>query len=229
MYYCLFEQSGTFKNEIKKLGGVAKDFDIQNDYGETDIIIDLYDEIERGYLELNSIFDGMTPADYIIAFFPCTRFEAQINMAMLGNQYQQEKWDDYKKLNYDLYLHKQMSNNYELITKLVLICIRKNIPLVIENPSSPLHYLTRNWALKPKVIDLDRRANGDYYKKPTQYWFINCEPKNNLVFESIDWCEYRKTTDNRSDIKKRSEIHPQYANRFIRQYIADYVDGEWVL
>lgn len=31
MYYCLFEQSGTFKNEFKKLGYEAIDYDIQND------------------------------------------------------------------------------------------------------------------------------------------------------------------------------------------------------
>ena len=23
----------------------------------------------------------------------------------------------------------------------------------------------------------------DYFKKPTQYWFLNCEPKNNLIFD----------------------------------------------
>ena len=92
--------------------------------------------------------------------------------------------------------------------------------------------MTRNWSIKPKVIDLDRRANGDYYKKPTQYWFINCDPKNNLVFEPIDWVESRETIaelKGKNREAMRSEIHPQYANRFIRQYIADYVDGEWVL
>lgn len=36
MYYCLFEQSGTFKNEFKKLGYEAIDYDIQNEFNETD-------------------------------------------------------------------------------------------------------------------------------------------------------------------------------------------------
>ena len=30
--HCLFEQSGTFKNEFKKLGYEAYDYDIQNAY-----------------------------------------------------------------------------------------------------------------------------------------------------------------------------------------------------
>lgn len=47
--HCLFEQSGTFKNEFKKLGYEAFDYDIQNDFGETDYQIDLFDEIVKGY------------------------------------------------------------------------------------------------------------------------------------------------------------------------------------
>ena len=39
--HCFFEQSGTFKNEFKKLGIEAEDYDIRNDFGETDNIVDL--------------------------------------------------------------------------------------------------------------------------------------------------------------------------------------------
>lgn len=46
--YCLFEQSGTFKNEFKKLGIDAEDYDILNDFGETDHVIDLFKEIRGG-------------------------------------------------------------------------------------------------------------------------------------------------------------------------------------
>lgn len=47
--HCLFEQSGTFKNEFKKLGIQAYDYDILDDYGETDYQIDLFAEIEKAY------------------------------------------------------------------------------------------------------------------------------------------------------------------------------------
>lgn len=49
--HCLFEQSGTFKNEFKKLGIQAEDYDILNDFGETDHIIDLFAEIRGGTTE----------------------------------------------------------------------------------------------------------------------------------------------------------------------------------
>lgn len=45
--HLLFEQSGTFKNAFKKNGIEAFDYDILNDFGETDFIIDLLDEIKK--------------------------------------------------------------------------------------------------------------------------------------------------------------------------------------
>ena len=49
--FCLFEQSGTFKNEFIKLGIPAEDYDIQNEFGETDNVVDLYAEIRGGMRE----------------------------------------------------------------------------------------------------------------------------------------------------------------------------------
>ena len=117
------------------------------------------------------------------------------------------------------------------MNKLVIIYKRKKIKLIIENPlnTSGLHYLTNFWCLKPDLIDKDRTENGDYYKKPTQYWFIGLEPKNNLVFEPLEQVESMQpiqymTNKNPLGIDRktaRSMIHPQYADRFIRQYILD--------
>lgn len=47
--HLLFEQSGTFKNEFKKLGIEAYDYDILNQFNETDYVIDLYNEIDKSY------------------------------------------------------------------------------------------------------------------------------------------------------------------------------------
>lgn len=55
--HCMFEQSGTFKNEFKKLGIEAYDYDIQDEFGETDYKVDLFDEIKKAYEGWESIFD----------------------------------------------------------------------------------------------------------------------------------------------------------------------------
>ena len=222
--HCLFEQSGTFKNEFKKLGIEAFDYDILNDYGQTDYQIDLFAEIEKAYRGGQSIFDDMKPDDIILAFFPCTRFEAQILLWFRGESLQQKNHSDIQKLESDLKLHSELSLNYKLITELAIVILKKNLRMVFENPYSEQHYLTRYWCLKPKVCDKNRRLNGDYMIKPTQFWFIGFEPKNNLIFEPIDYVEFRncnsmKGKDGRNKTVLRSEIHPQYANRFIREFI----------
>lgn len=225
--HCLFEQSGTFKNEFIKLGIPAEDYDILNDFGQTDHVVDLFAEIRGGYEGKPSIFDDMTLDDLIIAFFPCTRFESQILLSFWGEQNQDKGMSDIDKLERDLVLHKELSQNYELITKLAIVVLKRGLRMVFENPYSTQHYLTRYWCLKSSVIDQDRTQRGDYFKKPTQYWFVNCNPENNFIFEPMNlnsigsmWGKCNTSqlgTSNRTTI--RSMIHPDYANRFIREFI----------
>ena len=134
-----------------------------------------------------------------------------------------EKYTDKEKLELCIKLHRERSTLYEKICQLVIVCIDKGIRMVIENPYSAQHYLKQYWCLKPKVIDTDRTIEGDYYKKPTQYWFINFEPKNNFLFDPIEYVETRRIeheiTKEQSRQVRRSMIHPQYADRFIRRFI----------
>ena len=164
----------------------------------------------------------------ILAFFPCTRFEARVPLLFRGQATQQKSWSDEKKLEYSITLQNELTELYVLLCKLVIIAIRKELNLVIENPYTQPHYLTTYWCLQPTLIDKDRTKNGDYYKKPTQYWFIGLQPKNNLIFEPLEEVEVMKqryvTSDNPLGVDRktaRSMIHPQYADRFIRQYILD--------
>lgn len=221
--HCLFEQSGTFKNEFKKLGYEAYDYDILNDYGETDYQIDLFKEIRGGYEGKPSIFDDIDKDDIIMAFFPCTRFESRIMLAFRGEQYQQKNDSDIKKLETSMKLHEELHYNYMLISKMTHICLNKGLKMVIENPYTQPHYLTSYWCIKPKIIDKDRRENGDYMNKPTQFFFINFEPMDNFIFEPITYVEKRRCDyiQGKDRARIRSEIHPQYANRFIRRYIID--------
>lgn len=114
-------------------------------------------------------------------------------------------------------LHEELHRNYELITELAIIAKRRNLRLIIENPYSSQHYLTRYWCLKPSLIDYDRTDRGDIYKKPTQYWFINCEPSNNFIFEAQNCVETKRIEDCKT--VERSMITKEYANRFIREFV----------
>jgi hypothetical protein len=122
--YCLFEQSGTFKNELKALGVNAEDFDIQNEFGETDHVVDLFAEIDKAYDGEPSIFDKLQKDDLVFAFFPCTRFEAIIPLAFRGEQKQQANQTDEKKLACSMKLHEELHGLYRRICKLFTICLR---------------------------------------------------------------------------------------------------------
>ena len=95
--HCFFEQSGTFKNQFKLLGIDAEDYDIANDFNETDHVIDLFAEIKKGFNNKSSIFDCISQDDLIIAFFPCIRFENQIMLHLRGQANGMDKWTFQKK------------------------------------------------------------------------------------------------------------------------------------
>lgn len=217
--HCFFEQSGTFKKEFRKLGIAAEDYDILNDFDETDYVIDLFEEITRAYDGAESVFDDILPSDLIVAFFPCTRFEEQILLNFKGNNYGLKNWTEIQKLEHNLRLHRELSILYEMVTKLAIVCLQRGLKLIIENPYSSQHYLVKYWSLPSTFVDNDRTLRGDKFKKPTQYWFINCKPSYNVIFEpQIIHKEY-KTIEFCSNKVERSMITPEYANRFIREFL----------
>lgn len=122
--WCMFEQSGTFKNEAKKLGLEAVDLDILDDFGETDYKIDLFDEIKKGYEGKPSIFDKVKKEDYILAFFPCTRFEAQFQLFLRGEAFQEKDYTDIEKIEKSRKIFNEVNDMYQLISQLFIICLR---------------------------------------------------------------------------------------------------------
>ena len=69
--HCFFEQSGTFKNEFIKLGISAEDYDIQDNFGQTDHVIDLFGEIDRAYDSLTR--QDKTRQDIVRFYRPMSR------------------------------------------------------------------------------------------------------------------------------------------------------------
>lgn len=99
--------------------------------------------------------------------------------------------------------------------------------MVVENPYTQPHYLTMYFPVQPKLIDNDRSLRGDYFRKPTQYWFVNFEPRANFVTEPIEWVETGtkdrppKSINDLQRATKRSMISPHYARRFILERIVE--------
>ena len=99
----------------------------------------------------------------------------------------------------------------------------RGLMLIMENPWSEQTYLKANFVLPPSLVDMDRTKRGDYYKKPTAYWFINCTPTNGRTYQRQ---KERKTILNTKSSstaglcsEERSMIHPDYARNFICDFI----------
>lgn len=221
--HCFFEQSGTFRDEFIKLGIPSEDYDIDNHFGKTDHVIDLFGEINTAYGGGASVFDNVGKDDLIMAFFPCVRFTKLTKLHLLAVSPQEQNLSDMGKLELTMALHKEVDEMYQLISKMAYIALGKGLKMVIENPASQPHYLTQYWPIKPSLVDNDRTKNGDYYKKPTQYWFLNCKPEQNFIFEPIEYTQTHNIADISGKTRTivRSMIHPQYARRFIKMYLID--------
>lgn len=220
--YCFFEQSGTFKNEFRKLGYQAEDYDIQNEFGETDHVMDLFAEIERCYNGEASVFDYITSNDLIMAFFPCIYFCATSQMAFYPT------CKNYSRLSiketYDEILNRNenRARYYGLLNKLFAIAKINGIRMIVENPYSEQTFLKANFET-PTFVDKDRTLRGDYYVKPTAYWFVNSEPTYGRSFQKD---KKKKTIMSAEPSSKagfcsdeRSMISPDYARNFICDFI----------
>lgn len=113
---------------------------------------------------------------------------------------------------------------YSLLIKLYGICLTKGIRLIIENPWSPPQYLDGNFPSSPSLIDKDRLMRGDYFRKPTAYWFVNCEPVMGIETEQRDKeikSVYSAKPAPHAGLcsEERSMISPDYARNFICDFL----------
>lgn len=224
--WCLFEQSGTFKSQFKLLGYDAVDVDIQNNFGETDYQIDLFKEIEAAYDGKPSLFDqirGGQDGDLIMAFFPCIYFCENNELYFTGKHMNLSRLSTKEKIETILQRARDRQSMYELCLKLFCVCDVRNIRLIMENPFSYAHYLVNNFPYKAVLIDNNRTLRGDFYKKPTQYWFLNCEPTYGKSFQES--YIHKHIASGKPGIKggicseDRSMISPDYARNFICDFI----------
>lgn len=219
--HCLFEQSGTFKREFERLGIPAKDYDLCNEFGHTDWQGDLFAQIELAFLDKVSIFDFFAAGDLIFAFFPCTYFSGHNEMYFCGTNYNFRQLTKPEMLDKILERAQLRHNYYMTLLKLCRVVESRGLRAIIENPYNAHHYWRFNFPYKPAVIDMNRRLSGDYFKKPTQYLFVNCVPSGK---RSVQMDKEMKFVENNYGIE-RSLISPDYAHNFICDHILGIDSG----
>lgn len=139
-----------------------------------------------------------------------------------------KKYDIKQKTDAILKRAKDREYFYSLLIKLFGIVQIRGLRMIVENPYSGQHYLIlpQNFVMPPTMIDHDRQKRGDYFRKPTAYWFVNCEPTH---LQSYTRPKEKKTVFTAKGAGKdglcseeRSLISPDYA----RNFICDFVLGK---
>ena len=215
----LFEQSGHFKDVEKEMGYDGIDVDcVKTDH--TDYVMDLLAEMDKWEKGKKSIFDEIKQDDFVFSFFPCIRFENRANMMIQGHNYPTIYKPMVDRLDISRERERERSMWYGYFCLFCEIMLVKGVRCVIENPYAIDHYLVRYCPLKSDYVIMDRSKYGDYFKKPTQFWFLNCEPRDGLV--AVDWeNKPTKIVD-----KERGINRSLISKEFIRVFLSEIVDLE---
>ena len=112
---------------------------------------------------------------------------------------------------------------YDTLIKFVGICFKKNLRMIFENPWSGQTYLRANFLKAPDLIDNNRALQGDYFKKPTAYWYFNCTPTYGESYQPnkkvINVWKAKKGKEAGICSQERSMMSPNYARNFICDFI----------
>ena len=188
--------------------------------------------------QVSLITFGGGQEDLILAFFPCIYFCDSNNLYFqdtccnLDRQYGEDNSARYQHIIERSRLRQEF---YELLWKLIGLAKCRGLRLIIENPwnTNGLTYLQRNF-IKPSLIDRNRMLRGDYFVKPTAYWFINTEPTHGRTEQKDKKQRKIRTGSIKEGVRgkssgkagicseDRSMISPDYA----RNFICDFVIGK---
>lgn len=160
-----------------------------------------------------------------------------------SKEYYIQKWATLRGYSQDRFYF------YDLALKLTAVCQINGIRMIMENPWHPTNFTNHFWFMRTSIIDKDRTRRGDYFRKPTAYWFVGCIPTHGETFQPTPKNKVRTITAgsgasktkrkmkglmNKDELDKayidhksqsgicdedRSMISPDYARNFICDFI----------
>ena len=146
---------------------------------------------------------------------------------MYLNNINYRKLNDLEKIDKILERVKNRKEYFERLVKFCAVCIAYKIRMIFENPWSEQTYLKANFLKVPDVVDNNRMLRGDYFKKPTAFWFWNCIPTQGFSYQND---KEKKRVDDQAGgahaglcSEERSLISPDYA----RNFICDFILGKY--
>ena len=158
-----------------------------------------------------------------MAFFPCTYFSCMSQMLISWTHRNYRNLSVKEKTDAILERSARRERFFALAVMLHSICYQRSLRLIMENPWSEQTFLKQNFISNPSLIDNNRLQRGDYYIKPTAYWFVNCEPTHGYTPQPREAgkniCQIAPNRMPGLCNEERSMISPDYARNFICDFL----------
>ena len=159
-----------------------------------------------------------------MAFFPCIHFCDAKTLYFMGVSIGQKGKPLHDLMRQNIAFAHEREDFFYKLMQMVAVCSERGLRLIIENPynTSGMTYLENNFP-RPTIIDKNRMLRGDYFVKPTGYWFVNCTPtfgfteQKDKVQKTVMKCKNAPKAGLCSE--ERSMISPDYARNFICDFI----------
>ena len=173
-----------------------------------------------------TVFDKIKADDLVIAFYPCIYFCATSQMAFSLEYVNYRALSFRKRIEKIIKRNENRSEYYVRLIKLAAVCVERGIRLIIENPWSEQTYLKANFIKPPDVVDWDRTRRGDYFMKPTAFWFWNCEPTYGESWQKDK--ETKRIMDARGSSRAGicSEDRSMISSDYARNFVCDFILGK---
>lgn len=218
-WLCFFEQSNTFRDSLRRHGFDSASYDNAK-RGKQDYTMDLFELIEVSYSKMcrleDNWFSALEGAEIgIIAFFPCVRFSTQANLYVSCSAPQYDKLKTADKFVLSSSHFDEVSYFYSVLCELCALCSHYGIPLIVENPYKN-NMLLRYFPMVPSVVVPDRSLHGDWFVKPTMFYFIGLPCVEKIVFKP-------KVLNTKKVVEEhgigRSLMSPDFADWFVEAYL----------
>jgi hypothetical protein len=80
--------------------------------------------------------------------------------------------------------------------------------------------------MPPTIVDNNRMLRGDYYMKPTAYWFVSCEPTHGKSYQNDKEKKIIMKAKGGSKAGICSEERSMISSDYARNFICDFIIGK---
>ena len=113
------------------------------------------------------------------------------------------------------------AEDYDIALKMTAVVQIKGLRMIIENPWHPTNFTNHFFFLRASLIDKDRTRRGDYFRKPTAYWYVNCQPTYGETMQQTPRNEIKKITAGSGAAKTKRKLAGKFDKK---QLDSEYIE-----